>query len=152
MGKFKFIRPRGVWMFIDSHLHISPGFPDVRDRSFITSGGGGGAGFLKNRVYENFTPPPSPLPKKKNLSNKRFSPHGNDSWKILPHNPAHGWPGGWILEKFQGTTLGYGNYYIHELRHYLVRYIGTLFRPFSSSVKLIIHYLPIETRPLSQMS
>ena len=81
-------------MFIDLHLHISPGFPDVRDRSFITSGGGGGgAGFLKNRVYENFTPP-SPLPKQKNLSNKRFTPHGNDSWKILPHNPAHGWPAG----------------------------------------------------------
>ena len=109
MGKFKFIRPRGVWMFIDSHLHISPGFPDVRDRSFISSGGGGGgggAGFLKNRVYENFTPP-LPPPQKKNLSNKRFTPYGNDSWKILPHNPAHGWPGGWIVEKFQGTTLGY---------------------------------------------
>ena len=45
-----------------------------------------------------------------------------------------------------------GNYYIHELRHYLVRYIGTLFRPFSSSVKLIIHYLPIETRPLFQLT
>ena len=45
-----------------------------------------------------------------------------------------------------------GNYYNHELRHYLVRYIGTLFRPFSSSVKLIIHYLPIETRPLFQLT
>ena len=27
MGRFKVIR--GVWMFIDSHLHISSGFPDV---------------------------------------------------------------------------------------------------------------------------
>ena len=34
-------------MFIDSHLHISPGFPDVRDRSFITSGEGGGGWFSK---------------------------------------------------------------------------------------------------------
>ena len=32
-----------------------------------------------------------------------------------------------------------GNYYIHELRHYLVRYIETIFRPFSSSVKFNYH-------------
>ena len=33
------------------------------------------------------------------------------------------------------TWRFFGNYYIHELRRYLVRYIGTSFRPFPSSVK-----------------
>ena len=40
----------------------------------------GGGGFLKNRVYKNFTP-------QKNLSNKSFTPHCNDSLKILPPPP-----------------------------------------------------------------
>ena len=74
-------------MFIDSHLHISPGFPDVRDRSFITSGGGEGAGFLKNRVYENFTPPPPPSQKKKIFQTNVLLPTAMTVGKFYPTTP-----------------------------------------------------------------
>ena len=66
-----------------------------RPRGGGGAGGRGGGGFLKNRVFENFTPP-------KKLSNKSFTPHCNDSC-----SGGHGWPGGWIVEKVLGTTLGY---------------------------------------------
>ena len=42
---------------------------------------GGGGGFLKNRVFENFTPPPQIF------LNKSSTPHYNDSLKILPPLP-----------------------------------------------------------------
>ena len=64
----------------------------------------GDGGFLKNRVYENFTPPPQ----KKSFKQKSYPPL---QWQFEncspPPRPPHSWPGGWIVEKFLGSTLGY---------------------------------------------
>ena len=59
------------------------------DRLLRPGGGGGGRWFSKISSVWKFYPPPLPKIKKKkeNLSNKSFTPHCNDSLKILPFPP-----------------------------------------------------------------